>query len=791
MIILIRLVYIVSILSFSFSQVNIQLSQSSNLAKGNQPNSVFPNTSEQPDTSIYTINENIFDIGLSYNKFYLNTKVEYSKSPVFGIQRTEPEDMFHSYYLEYLGDRLNLKLGNIYSNYTRGLILNTYKDESTDFDNSVLGLELSYKLLDWMRLYAVYGSDTYESRTNSILQLNDLYFDHHIKFFGSEFSPMDDLTFNLQYMNQELIVDEEDEVNFLAFYSNTPLIMGRYINDNLVGFMSDDITEYNINSNKIGSSVQTYLFGIDIYAEYVINKYTRLDPGVVVGEELDGSLFYASLYADVFNIGVTYEFKRYDSPYYIKTVSSAPFGYKESSFVLQSRLSHLMNFVNEIGNQFDVLYPIGESLMLNFNLSTARRIHPSNATIKQIELSYDASVLDLDGNDVWDEGEEFVDDDENGIYDEGEPFIDTRGLQNMNDAWSQTSSSADYEYQEPPALIDIITMSKDHFSYAFWPYRQFYMGLSGYMFNDKLDFNIGIDLFEHIKDWGEGDFSGIIFNDYDYDFDQIESSVHITVNDYWDGIIGDYNSGMEDAQTLIDLGYWTQEEAELEVLNGLLLPEGVILSSINEVEQLNEDFRQASTDSLESYIEGFQDNHKWHYTHESAITIPTKLGWNFGGGSSILLSLEKQWREIEKNQDIVYEASNSYNDITASHLEKSDETYISVSYKTKIWNLFKGNIIGNTFTLFYNNEKYQRIDYENNSGNTIESINKKSGNWNGVQWTLNIKKSSLDSLDFLLSNSKLSIFYGSQRGGLICANGVCAIQPEFIDGVKFSFMKTF
>ncbi len=43
----------------------------------------------------------------------------------------------------------------------------------------------------------------------------------------------------------------------------------------------------------------------------------------------------------------------------------------------------------------------------------------------------------------------------------------------------------------------------------------------------------------------------------------------------------------------------------------------------------------------------------------------------------------------------------------------------------------------------------------------------------------------------LLSNSKLSIFYGSQRGGLICANGVCAIQPEFIDGIKLSFSRTF
>ena len=231
--IFIRLLQAIFFISLSFSQVNIQLSQSSNLAKGNQPNSVFPNISLAPDTSIYTINENIFDLGLSYNKFYFSTKIEYSESPVFGAERTEFEDMFHSYYLEYIDDKLNFKLGNIYSNYSRGLILNTYQDESTDFDNSVLGLELSYNLLDWMRIYSVYGTDTYESRTNSTLQLNDLFFDHSIMFVGSEFSPMEDLVVNLQYMNQELIIDEEDEVDFLEFYSNTPFILGRYIADNI------------------------------------------------------------------------------------------------------------------------------------------------------------------------------------------------------------------------------------------------------------------------------------------------------------------------------------------------------------------------------------------------------------------------------------------------------------------------------------------------------------------------------------------------------------------------------
>ena len=760
MISLIQLVYIFFLISLSFSQINIQLSQSSSLAEGNEPNSVFPNESSDPDTTKYKINENIFDLGLSYKKFYLNTKIEYSKSPVFGQERTKIDDMFHSYYLEYIGNSLNFKLGNIYSNYNRGLIINTYRDESTDFDNSVLGVELGYRLSDWMRLYSIYGTDTYESRTNSTLQLNDLFFDNSIGFIGSEFSLIDDLVVNLQYMNQELVIDEEEGENFLEFYSNTSFILGRYISDNLVDFLSDDITKYNINSNKLGASIQTYMYGVDIYAEYVINKYTKLQPGVVVGDELDGSLFYASLYADIFNLGITYEYKRYDSPYYIKTVSSAPFVYKESSSVLQSRLSHLMNFVNETGHQFDLLYPINDNFMLNLNLSTARRIHSSMTTMNEIDLSYNAEDLDI-----------------------------ASGLENMNDLWSQTSSSSDYEYTSPPGLLDVISMSKDHFNYAFWPYRQFYMGLSGYMFDDRLDFNIGLDFFDHIKDWGEGDFSGMINNNYNYDFNEIESSVHIVINDYWDNIVSTY---YDDYNELISFGL-DPLSSEALALEGLVLPDGITLSSIVEVDELNRNQREEATDLLEYYIydELNHDNQKWLYTHESAMTIPTKWGWNFGGGNSVLLSLEKQWREVEKNKDYVSNISNAYNDVTNS-IEKSDETYLSLSYKTKMLKVFKNHTLSNTFTLFYNNEKYERTDNITGiDGDVMESVNEKSGNWNGIQLTVNFKNSNSNTIDFLFSNSKMSIFYGSQRGGLICANGVCAVQPEFIDGVKFSFSKTF
>ena len=73
-----------------------------------------------------------------------------------------------SYYLEYIADKFNIKAGNIYSQYTRGLVFNTYQDQSIDVDNSIVGLELKYSVLDWLKVYSVYGTGNFEFRMKKI-----------------------------------------------------------------------------------------------------------------------------------------------------------------------------------------------------------------------------------------------------------------------------------------------------------------------------------------------------------------------------------------------------------------------------------------------------------------------------------------------------------------------------------------------------------------------------------------------------------------------------------------------
>ena len=49
----------------------------------------------------------------------------------------------------------------------------------------------------------------------------------------------------------------------------------------------------------------------------------------------------------------------------------------------------------------------------------------------------------------------------------------------------------------------------------------------------------------------------------------------------------------------------------------------------------------------------------------------------------------------------------------------------------------------------------------------------------------------LDFSYYLNNESQISLFYGSQKGGLICANGICAEQPGFEDGVKITMRSLF
>ena len=61
-----------------------------------------------------------------------------------------------------------------------------------------------------------------------------------------------------------------------------------------------------------------------------------------------------------------------------------------------------------------------------------------------------------------------------------------------------------------------------------------------------------------------------------------------------------------------------------------------------------------------------------------------------------------------------------------------------------------------------------------------ELLRSKSNKWTGLELSLELS-----------SSIQLSVFQGSQKGGLVCANGICAVQPSFEDGTKVTLRALF
>ena len=135
----------------------------------------------------------------------------------------------------------------------------------------------------------------------------------------------------------------------------------------------------------------------------------------------------------------------------------------------------------------------------------------------------------------------------------------------------------------------------------------------------------------------------------------------------------------------------------------------------------------------------------------SAYTVPTMFTLNLGSGNSITSYIEYQ----EKETDLLGSELSSI--VRDFYIQK----YFSLTYNYS-------NFI--SLSLFYEDETHE------------DSINKvsESDYWRGYDLTAELN-----------STSQVSIFYGSQKGGLVCANGVCAEQPGFDDGVKITLRTIF
>ena len=125
-----------------------------------------------------------------------------------------------------------------------------------------------------------------------------------------------------------------------------------------------------------------------------------------------------------------------------------------------------------------------------------------------------------------------------------------------------------------------------------------------------------------------------------------------------------------------------------------------------------------------------------------ASTIPSQFSYVLNSGNSISLYLESQNLEYENLNDLY----------TSLYLVPS------IHFNNKY-----------IFSIFYDTEK-----------GSLNDGSKTSKNWIGTDLTYYISDTDI-----------VSIFMGSQKGGLVCANGTCVQQPDFDKGIKVTFRSMF
>ncbi len=499
----------------------------------------------------YYYNENIMDINFNFNSgIYLYTQLEYSSPPLKGFNFVG----MNNYHLEYSSDKYRIKIGDIYTLYGKGLSLNMFQDHLIDYDNSLRGIECNYYIDDYFTVFLLGGKKDFLFRTSVGEDVPNLGIENYAYMFGLE-KVLDEVIFHYLYLNKESILNH-DKYSSLRRYALPGALGNSSGNDTLI------TSEHNL-------SFDFSLFDADFYIETSDVDYSSLDkddPDIL--KDYTGAKLYLSIYRDIFDFGITYEYKNYWMKNYLKTLSNPPIVYRESISTLASRNSHTMNWNDEVGHQFNVDRYINNMMTIEMNLSIASKHKASS--------------------------------------------------DNFN-------------------LLDILSISEA--SYAGSPFRQFYLGSSGWFLNDKFYYKAGFD-----------------------------------------------------------------------------------------------DFIQVKTAGISSQ-------------HTKALTFPTLFTFTMGE-NSITTYIEGQIKTEKR-----------YNENEAGKYVLEQEAKYTSRYFSLTGNC-KGKI---SLTLFYEDERASSYS-----------------RWIGYDATYSINPTT-----------QLSFFIGDQKGGLVCANGVCAVQPDLNDGIKITFRTLF
>ena len=305
--------------------------------------------------------ENILDVNYYFdNGLYLFSQLEYSNPPLLGRTTNEIDDLFNIFYIQYNNPKYDITLGNLYLLYGKGLSLHTFEDQTIDFDNSPMGINVRYYLNDNIELYSSFGNSNVKSRINPADILPSVSIENNLGSFGiSTFYEKASIHYHTLVYKQ--FYDFLDISNLMNLTNS----LGQYLHSRsdiiLLTQPKDDMTnlEHNI-------GVDFYIDKMQLYLGKSVVYYDKL-----LGERIDGYKDYVTVYSNIFNFDLLIEYKDYNTPFLYNVFSAPPIAFRESSSVLSSRNLHSIDFSNELGYLFEINKLFNNSLNMIFSYSFA------------------------------------------------------------------------------------------------------------------------------------------------------------------------------------------------------------------------------------------------------------------------------------------------------------------------------------------------------------------------------------------------------------------------------------
>lgn len=289
--------------------------------------------------------ENFSDVSVYLPKLTVGFRLEYSNPPEYGSNFVGLRKRF----IEFSSDGLNLRAGDFYTLFARGLSLNLFENRGLAFDNGMDGFKLSYEN-DHFKAQLI-GGDLNYLEPLSIYLGNIRYEKYKIRAASFELSPLKDFSIG---------------GNFTWSEGRLPSLF------NVIDTIEVNIPEVYFKTN---------FHDLDFFISYAVKRTSLQGIDTSRGSGLYSSLSYTS---DGF--GITFEYKdyRFDivdpsrrsdvfRPTRALPFQNPPIVHREHIFSLIQGIPHVVDFNDEVGFQIDAFLSLSSSLTFNTNISLSSR----------------------------------------------------------------------------------------------------------------------------------------------------------------------------------------------------------------------------------------------------------------------------------------------------------------------------------------------------------------------------------------------------------------------------------